>query len=153
MYGGYRANLVAYSIAKLSHATGQRVDLAAIRSRQGLDADLEEAIVDLSRLAWRTLVDETPAGANLTEWAKRDQCWKAMRDQAWTVPAGVAARLVPLGRNANSGATPVASDDPVVAELSADVWFSLAKWAKQTNNLHPWGAEARLRHRHPCESG
>jgi hypothetical protein len=142
-YGGYRANLVAYAIAKLSHATQQRLDLAAIWNLQGLDDAVEDAVVDLSRLAWEAIVEDAPPGANITEWAKREDCWRGMRDKPWSVPAAVAGSLVALGRQGAERAIAATqiSDDPAVAELaslSADVWFSLSNWAKQTGNLHPW---------------
>ncbi len=142
-YGGYRANLVAYSVAKLSHATAQRLDLPAIWERQALDEDTEAALVDLSRLAWKVLVDDAPAGANITEWAKREACWKAMRGEGWKTPAGLAGRLVAVGRPAGgaSSTEPSAVEDPAVAacmELEAEGWFGLSNWAKQTSNLEPW---------------
>lgn len=144
-YGGYRANLVAYSLAKLSHATSQRVDLDRIWESQGLDPAHEQAIVDLSGLAWTVLVDKAPPGANITEWAKRERCWEIMRSEPWDVPPGVAATLKVLGREAaTSGGTAAngaVSDDPAViecVELGSDGWFALSNWAKQTNNLQPW---------------
>ena len=140
-YGGYRANLVAYSIAKLAHATSQRLDLADVWSRQALVAAVDDAVVDLSRIAWTVLVDQAPAGANITEWAKREDCWREMRQQPWSVPADLARTLVPVGRPIGRSAAPATTDDPLVAELallSSDVWFSIANWAKQTDNLGNW---------------
>ena len=40
-FGGYRANIVAYSIARLSHATEKALDLDRIWQQQGLDEPLE----------------------------------------------------------------------------------------------------------------
>lgn len=143
-YGGYRANLVAYSLAKLSHATSQRVDLDRIWEAQGLDAAHEQAIVDLSRVAWGVLVDQAPSGANITEWAKRERCWELMRAESWEVPAAVQVTLKVLGGGgpASSGATnDSVSDDPAVIEcleVKPDEWFALSNWAKQTGNLQPW---------------
>ena len=140
-YGGYRANLVAYSIAKLSHATSQRVDLSSIWSRQALDPAVEDAIVDLSRLAWAVVVEEAPPGANVGEWAKRPDCWRTMRDKPWTVPPAVVEGLLAVGPSSNGAAPEPDANDPVMAELAAlsgDVWFSLSNWAKQTSNLNPW---------------
>ena len=141
-FGGYRANLVAYGIAKLSHSTAQRVDLGLIWEQQALDESLENALVELSHLAWRVVVEMAPAGANITEWAKQERCWRTMRDQSWEVPAAVRSALVTLGRpSEGNGASPVETDDPAVAECAAvdpDDWFALSNWAKQTGNLQPW---------------
>lgn len=141
-FGGYRANLVAYAIAKLSHATAQRVELDRIWRDQALTAPLENALVALAHVAWTVLVDKAPVGANITEWAKQERCWRLMRDEPWDVPQTLTAELVALGRlSGQNGTAPVGIDDPAVAECAAvepDDWFALSNWAKQTGNLQPW---------------
>lgn len=142
-FGGYRANLVAYSIAKLSHATSQRVDLGRIWDEQSITEATEAALEELTDLAWDVLVENAPAGINITEWAKREDCWKAMRDRAWSVPPTLSAELVVLGQK--SSVPPASSglavdDEAVLACLAVapEGWFALANWAKQTNNLQSW---------------
>lgn len=93
-FGGYRANLVAYAIAKLSHATDQRLDLHGIWERQALTSATEDALVELSYVAWKVLVEEAPTGTNITEWAKRDDCWHLMREAAYSLDASLSAELV-----------------------------------------------------------
>lgn len=104
-FGGYRANLVAYALAKLSHASSQRIDLGRIWREQALDRAVEDAITDLSKLAWGVLVDDAPAGANVTEWAKREACWQRMREVPWAISAGLSADLLVLGRPDTEAAT------------------------------------------------
>lgn len=143
-YGGYRANLVAYSIAKLSHATAQRLDLERIWAQQTVEPAVESALIDLSQVAWRVLVEQAPAGANVTEWAKQERCWRIMRDEHWRPTAALEQVMVALAqRGGPSGAkaSTAVSDDPAVAEcadISPDDWFGLANWAKETGNLQPW---------------
>ena len=48
-FHGFRANIVTYTIAKLAHATGQRIDLDRIWREQRLTPGLAAAIDDLSR--------------------------------------------------------------------------------------------------------
>lgn len=141
-FGGYRANLVAYAIAKISHGTAQRVDLGRIWSEQSLHPELEEALVQCSHLAWKVLVELAPHGANITEWAKQERCWRTMRDESWRVPDDLAASLVVLGqRAAEESAVGTQVDDPAIAACVAvapDDWLALANWARQTGNLQPW---------------
>jgi hypothetical protein len=142
-FGGYRANLVAYAIAKLSHATGQRVDLARIWEEQALTEATEAALADLSHVAWEVLVEKAPTGTNITEWAKREQCWKGMRDRPWSIPPALSAELVSPGQPSVSptASTGSAADDVAVAaclEMEPDGWFAIADWAKQTDSLQPW---------------
>lgn len=49
-YGGYRANIVTYTLAFLSHKTAQRIDLERIWKEQELTPALEAEIVSVSRL-------------------------------------------------------------------------------------------------------
>ena len=142
-YGGYRANLVAYSVAKLAHATGQRIDLRQIWRDQALSAPLTDAIADLSGIAWSVLTEKGPTGANVTEWAKRKGCWEVMRAESWSVPSRVEAGLVRLAGPARAGSPSgdAASADPNVLRcnaVAADAWFAIANWAKETDNLAPW---------------
>ena len=140
-FGGYRANLVAYAIAKLSHATAQRVDLLRIWEQQALEPTLDGALTELSHLAWKVLVDLAPPGANITEWAKQERCWRTMRDEAWAVPPGVEGEMVTLGPRTANDASVAEVDDPAVAAcmaLSPEDWLAISNWAKQTGNLQPW---------------
>jgi hypothetical protein len=151
-FGGYRANIVAYSIAKLSHSTQQRLDLGRIWTAQALDDVIEKSIEELAHLAFGLLTSDKRPTQNVTEWAKRDTCWRAMKDVAWDVPTDLGDLMVPIGRaardpeesgdeasNTMAGALP--EDDPQVREMSAipgDVWLGLSSWARQTSNLSGW---------------
>jgi hypothetical protein len=137
--GGYRANLVAYAIAKLSHATSQRLDLTAIWERQSLSPATEEALVELIHGAWDVIVGEAPTGTNITEWAKREDCWRLMRSRAWTPPSALDADLRRAGAPSEA-ADPAGGDaaTAAVVGVGADGWYALEKWAKQTASLPAW---------------
>lgn len=139
-YVGYRANLVAYAIAKLSRATGQRLDLERIWLDQGPAPAVEDALIDLAALAWDVVVDGGPAGGNVTEWAKRKECWHAMRDAPWTLPAEIEPLLTtPTGAASTAVAGTVADANVAACQAVApERWFELADWAKQTSSLESW---------------
>lgn len=140
-FGGYRANLVAYSLAKLAHATAQRVDLERVWAEQGTTEELDDALAALSHLAWRVLVDEAPTGSNITEWAKRAECWERMRSAAWAIPPELEAQLLTPGRRREVARDESTEAHPSVvrcAGIDADDWLALAAWAKETSNLQPW---------------
>jgi hypothetical protein len=140
-FGGYRANIVTYALAKLAHATAQRVDLASIWQSQSLSPALEAAITELSHLAYEVIAERTPGGANVTEWSKREQCWVLMRELSWEPPSQLVAELIGRGR---LGAKDTGSNDSdveqvaAVTRLGADGWLLIADWAKETDNLTPW---------------
>jgi hypothetical protein len=144
--GGYRAQTVTYTLARLNNAVAQRIDLARIWRTQSLTPELEAAIEDLARRVHAELLDS--AGTrNVSEWAKKDDCWKGVLDLRWTPPAGLQAQLVSGGgRTAtkhSSSITEALSDVERaamdrVAQVPADKWYELSGWAKQTGNLQPW---------------
>lgn len=78
-YGGsYRANVVAYAIAKLAYDVerfGGAVDLSRVWKNQAVDDRLKEALV-LSATEVHAIIVSPPSGTgNVTEWAKQQACW------------------------------------------------------------------------------
>ncbi|SMB82203.1 AIPR family protein [Deinococcus hopiensis] len=141
-FGGFRANIVAYALALLSHTTGRRVDLDAIWRRQSLSPALREAIEILSHAVHAVIMDPK-VGTNIGEWAKKEQCWQLVRQLKVPLPDELEADLAawkdteaptPTTRAA-SGAT---SDDPRVAEVMgvpSETWSHLAKWMRRTGKM------------------
>lgn len=138
-FPGYRANVVTYTVAYLSHATGQRIDLDAIWRRQAIPARLEEAIRAIAPVIYRDIT--TPAGGgNVTEWCKRAASWDRIRNTVIPIPD---LEGLILGGHPELGEQPKLEPevDPVVAELMsvpAETWLRLSGWAKQTDNLEPY---------------
>lgn len=86
--GGYRANVVAYSIAKIAHDVDEMnlsVDFASIWKKQDVSPAFRSAIV-LAAKASHDVLTAPPAGmSNVTEWAKQQACWSRVAglDIAW----------------------------------------------------------------------
>ena len=81
---GYRANIVAYSIAKIQHdaiALGMRVDLMTVWSAQSLPSSLEEVLLISAQHANAILTEPPSTIRNVTEWAKQPACWDRMMRQ------------------------------------------------------------------------
>ena len=150
-YGGYRANIVTYTLAYLSYATGQRIDLDAIWRAQSLSSALEENIVEVSKFIQRMIVNP-PGGANIGEWCKKQQCWNAIKEYSYEITEGLRAELVDISNTdevISSAGKATASSFNVVTEeekaliekavgISAAEWYALSKWAKDTNNFQGW---------------
>ena len=81
--GGYRANIVAYAIAKMAHDVSKMdkvVDFDLIWKNQGLSRAMEKAIALSARKANAVIV-AAPAGiTNVTEWAKKKGCWDRLKE-------------------------------------------------------------------------
>jgi hypothetical protein len=142
-YGGYRANIVTYSIAWLSHNTSQRVDLEKIWRQQKLPPELEDAIRLISKYAYNHLI-EGAAGGNVTEWAKRDKCWDQFRRAEIEIPPRLLSGMLLASDGVQRTEAPrpkadaSAADFAEIRSVNANTWFALSKWAKETGNLQPW---------------
>jgi hypothetical protein len=145
-FGGYRANIVTYTLAFLSYKTAQRIDLNRIWKEQGLTAALEQEIVAVSILVHK-LITNPPNGANIGEWCKKEKCWEAVKNIDYSLSKALEAELVTVGyttekTTATSSIDSLTEDEQLMidqaAEIPAETWFALSKWAKETSNFQPW---------------
>ena len=89
--GGYRANIVAYAIAKTAHDAAKcdrMVDFQDIWRRQALTPALVEALTKVAKTVHGVLVNPEPGISNVTEWAKKQACWNRVveLDITWSRP-------------------------------------------------------------------
>ena len=144
-FGGYRANIVTYTLAKLANATSHRVDLDQIWRAQALSPALERAISQLCVLVQRSITNP-PRQANIGEWCKRPECWARVVEISWPVPSELTDELLSLevvSRIQKEAVTDRLSEEEkaMIAEAAAvpkDTWFAVSHWAKETHNLQPW---------------
>jgi len=145
-FGGYRANIVTYLIAWLSHHTAKRIDLDSIWAGQELSDPLASFIEILSVHA-HAHVTTPPGGQNVTEWCKKEVCWERFRETRIEIPADVEAGLLSRekARTATSASVleeQISSSESEqverIALVPAQTWFELAAWAKDTQTLQAW---------------
>lgn len=96
-YGGYRANIVTYTLAFLSFKTAQRIDLDRIWKEQALTPALEREIIDVSKFV-QSLIVNPPGGANVGEWCKKEKCWQSIRDHEYTLSDELQLELLSVAR-------------------------------------------------------
>jgi hypothetical protein len=144
-FGGYKANIVAYTVAKLANATSGRVDLDSIWKAQGISPALEKAIAELC-VPVQQSITQPPRAANIGEWCKRPEAWTRVQALPWNVPSSLTKELVDLRARRieddreNAEAEQSAENPQVTfcAAIPAQTWFDAAGWAKQTGSLQPW---------------
>lgn len=143
--GGYRANIVAYSIAKLS-AEYERADLRPdfdlIWKRQAVPAEMERSLRRIGELVSEVLVHPPLGIANITEWAKKKACWERVRDMRIDDLPLQSAGITRTEENAKKSAA--RRDYKVVAGIEAQTfvfraggafWQSILEWGSSRKAL------------------
>lgn len=135
-FGGYKINVVTYTVARLALATERRLDLDRIWRDQALTPATAAALDDLCVRVHR-IITRPQRGTNIGEWAKTPDCWSRVCDVKWSLPIDLVAELAarPMDPTADGRVEACHSG---VGEVAATVWFALAEWAIDTRNLAPW---------------
>jgi hypothetical protein len=142
-FGGYRANVVTYTLAYISFRTAQQIDLNRIWKEQGVPDSLRKAIETVATSVYGSITTPpTGSTANVTEWCKKVACWERVQALDLTLDLD---GLKPPRLNADGSIpqrTPETSEDAdriaVIQRVPAPTWKELASWAKQTGNLQAW---------------
>ena len=143
-FPAYRANIVAYLIAYLSFRTGGRLDMDLIWREQMLSKGLEELL-----RSWSHQVNEairsSAEGRNVTEWCKKEDCWKAVcsidLSLSETIPPELEGHTEPGRRRGRHAAPLIPEDYENIAEckkLNGEQWLKIHAWGVRTGLLQNW---------------
>jgi hypothetical protein len=91
--GGYRANIVAYTLSMLGEITKRRkvtLDYLRIWGEQAVDEVLSEALIIIATAVNEDIIRPPQGISNISEWCKREGCWIRLLGQADNI-----AELVP----------------------------------------------------------
>ena len=95
--GGYRANIVAYAIARLAHGiteAGGSLNFDRIWQLQTLPPPLEDALSLASKVANDVLTTPPEGMSNVTEWAKKPGCWERVKSAKLNLPRNIGTLLL-----------------------------------------------------------
>jgi hypothetical protein len=133
-FGGYRANIVAYTLAWIAHHSGGGIDLRQIWAQQGIDQQMTDMITAACPGVHKLIVNSS--GVNVTEWCKQEACWNRIKSNDLGLST-TCRRMLQQWREskvASHGEENGEAIDRVIA-LGGDVWLSLVRWAKETGSL------------------
>lgn len=140
-FGGYRANIVTYTLAWLSHYTSQRLDLEKIWKNQTISPALKEIVREAS-ISIHRIITNPPTAKNITEWCKKKECWETVKQNDIKPSQDINSELSDITSRPEKGIeNPNDEDNELIKEIrdvDADLWFQISKWAKETSNLQPW---------------
>jgi hypothetical protein len=86
LFAAFRGNIAPYTVAVLSLKLGARLDLMKVWNQQGLSGELRQLVVSWSHIVQEAM--RASAGERmLSEWAKKAECWDAVRAATFPMPA------------------------------------------------------------------
>lgn len=138
--GGYRANVVTYTLSVINRWTESKIDLERIWAKQSLPEELEHLISRTSRRVFDVIANP-PGAQNVTEWAKKEKCWQVVRELEPDLPENVRRLLsstdqsrVKLTQQA-SAARSAGEIVNRVAAIETEALFAMTQWALSTRGL------------------
>lgn len=146
-YGGYRANIVAYTISKLAmlvRKTGKSVDFKKIWREQKLDATFENALSEIAEKVHKVIMDTPPEISNISEWAKKLGCWQKADQLDIKLPDNFTSQLMITASAENESEKKARKiqkiDDGIeaqerVVKLGSEFWSNVLRWAKEKRVL------------------
>ncbi len=95
----YRANIVTYTLSILfnyiSNYKKVSFDFKRIWNEQSLYKELEEQLIVLSKEVFNFITSEDRLTLNVTEWCKKEICWKRALEEKWTIKESFLLTLIP----------------------------------------------------------
>jgi len=146
-FPSYRANVLTYTVALLSFRTAGRVDLSRIWTAQDCSAALAATLYEWMPQVYVEIV-ESAGESNVTEWCKKEDCWRSMQTLNVSVPAALEQELSegqPLptvgDMRQRRGLGLSAEDRENIArvmQVKPEEWLHLIGWGSRSQELLGW---------------
>jgi hypothetical protein len=144
--GGYRANIVAHGISRLAyevHSRRREIDFDSIWHKQEISPALAEALESATKTAQYQILRPKGGVRNISEWAKKDECWKIIRTTSISTSSQFSAELKSLEDVRNEqeqGEKERGTDNLIDAQMQVlqsgpDFWKSVAQWGLKHRHL------------------
>ena len=101
-YGGYKANIVTYSLAKMKYTAsthGKNIDFIHIWRKQDLSDNFKLALLKIAELVNQSIQNTPENIKNVGEWCKRKECWKNVQEIDFTFDEKLIDELVDKKNN------------------------------------------------------
>lgn len=144
--GGYRANAVAYSIAKLAHdvrVSGRAVNFEAIWRSQSMSSAMREALTIAAEQVMNVLTNPPSGLKNVTEWAKQPACWTRVEALRISWPASWLGELLSADEQKGAAKSAIKEQQVLngieaqtaVVTAGATFWRQVKNWAIENGVL------------------
>lgn len=148
--GGYRANIVTFTIAKLAQiiaeqGAGNVLNVQSIWRTQAISPALSAQLKVIARVMYSVITSPEQGLENVTEWCKKELAWQRAQQQRVSLMPEFAAELVSeteeLQRKEDAiGVARIDSDIAAITEVvnyKPSNWRKLRDWGIQSNELTP----------------
>ncbi|MCX6008022.1 MAG: AIPR family protein [Chloroflexi bacterium] len=147
-YGGYKANIVTYSLAKLADMvlnTRKCLDLGRIWKEQALTTALKEQLLVIAEAVNQEVQSTPDENINVTEWCKKKGCWDSVQKLALSPSEALLLELIESEemrdreKHAKKVQVVVSGIDrqKYVVEKGAAYWERLRQWNSDVRILIP----------------
>ncbi|UKA55496.1 AIPR family protein [Arthrobacter sp. FW305-BF8] len=147
---GYLANIVSYAVAKLAYEVqvqgkGKVLDLDRIWLSQAVPVEVLSYATELAKAARGVLTHDDKPVVNVTEWAKKEQCWTDVKSESVPAPAEFLATLLDpfkVVEKAKTARMNQKIDSSISAQIEAlnvggETWLRVADFGKEHRILSP----------------
>lgn len=83
--GGYRANVVAYTLAMLGEFVLKQertIDFMKVWNTQQVPESFDKALKITAKLVHEDIIQPKQGISNVTEWCKKEECWQRLKERA-----------------------------------------------------------------------
>ncbi|CQH44194.1 TPA: AIPR family protein [Yersinia enterocolitica] len=146
--GGYRANILAYTLAMLGNITKFRkeeIDFLEVWNTQKIDPFFEAAIAVVAGMVKDDIMRPPHGISNISEWCKKEACWIRIQERTEAIEECLSLefldRLISLDTHVSAVRTAKQTqriDDGIEAQRKV-LSISAAKWAYINQTLHEKG--------------
>jgi hypothetical protein len=144
--GGYRANIVTFTIAKLAqiiadHATGNVLNIHSVWRTQTISEALAAQLKIVARAMYGVITSPEQGLENVTEWCKKELAWQRAQQLHVKLIPELAAELVSqaVQDERDSDAVDTARIDAGIAAITEVVSYKSSNWKK----MYEWGTSRR----------
>jgi hypothetical protein len=147
--GGYRPQIVAYSLSLLFHSlrrSGNEFDLGQVWARQDIDSMLENCIRNLAMAVQKAILTPPQGNRDVGEWSKKEACWERISQlsvpcsqqiEQWIVSKEDFKKAKADGKKLGMQDDGIGLQKTVLDLTSGGYWTALLKWPQTTNLLSP----------------
>lgn len=146
--GGYRANIVTYTLALLHSEIrhqyeNQDLDLRIVWRNQSVPDALNQVIAGVAKVCFEHITSPSRKVENITQWCKRAECWALLKEKEVAEIEAIEPYLITKDE-ARKVARAAQADQHIVSDMEAqaqvvryppDVWRKLFIFAKQEKIL------------------